>query len=139
KGSPNPRISKRIENMRRFLSPWRGLYKLLFASPRRAARRPKHVRPAPRGRLELLQLEDRVVPSTFGNFNIDGSLTGSGSPTPYDWNNLNPAASFMLPKLDAVQNDLFNSATDNQFTSGEKESQATFTVTTGPSPSKADL
>src|SRR5262249_1963446 len=83
----------------------------------------------------------RVVPSVLGNFQIDGDLQASVNPSPssYDWDNLKSVTSFALPKIDTVQNDVFNSATDDQFTSGQKESFAQLATTTGTSPSKADL
>jgi uncharacterized repeat protein (TIGR01451 family) len=92
-------------------------------------------------------LEERVVlqATIFGGFQIDGDLQASAwTPPPpatgtYDWDNLNPVTSFALPKIDTVQNDAFNSSTDDQFGSGQKESQAMLSVTTGTSPSKADL
>src|SRR5437867_12152748 len=72
----------------------------------------------------LEQLEDRVVPSVFGNFQIDGDLKASVNPSlnTYDWDNLNSITSTALPKLDTIQNDAFNSATDDQFVGGAKES-----------------
>src|SRR5262245_3605477 len=92
-------------------------------------------------RVALERLEDRVVPTVFGNSQIDGDLQASVNPSPgtYDWDNLNPAAGFMLPKIDTVQNDAFNSSADTQFPGGAKESDPTFTIQLGSSPSKADL
>jgi uncharacterized repeat protein (TIGR01451 family) len=127
--------------MRRFLPSWRGLYKLFFFPPRRNASRPKHLPTALRGRVELLRLEDRTLPSVFGNFQVDGDLQALVNPAPgaYDWDTLGAVTSSVLPKLDTIQNDAFNSANDDQFASGAKESDPMRFVALGSSPSKADI
>src|SRR5262249_5121094 len=103
---------------------------------RRAVRNPSHRRWP-----QLDRLEDRLLLSYFRHFQVDGDLQASVNPLPstVDWDTLNPVTSFALPKIDTVQNDAFNSTTDNQFAGGAKESDPTFTIQTGPSPSKADL
>src|SRR5262249_26787489 len=104
----------------------------------------RRARPArrPRRRLQLDWLEDRVLLSVFGGFQIDGDLQASVPTNPppantYDWDTLKPQNSFPLPKIDTVQNDVFNSTADDQFGGGAKESDATFAIQTGSSPSKA--
>jgi uncharacterized repeat protein (TIGR01451 family) len=83
--------------------------------------------------------------SVFGNFEIDGDLVAS---TNYDWNNLNAprvnpynsgVTSFAVPQIDAIQNDQFNTSTDDVFGSGQKESSPPFTIQQGTTPGKADL
>ena len=122
------------------LIPWLGL---LRKTGKRTVLR-KRPRSAHTKRLRLELLEDRLAPAIFGAFQIDGDLqaTVPTNPPPsgtYDWDTLSPITSATLPKLDTIQNDTFNSAMDDQFLGGSKESDPMRNVQLGSSPSKADL
>src|SRR5437899_87623 len=119
-------------------------FRQIAVRPNRNQRRHRRSGPQVKSRLMLLRLEERTTPSIFGNFQIDGDLqaTVPTNPPPtgsYDWDTLNTAPSTVLPTRDGIQNDLFNSAIDDQFLGGSKISDPMLQADFGSSPNKADL